>query len=73
MRDCRLIGNLQQHLRLLVEQDGVAVTALGFNQAQYWEPETRRLDLAYSLIYDTWQSKNTLALRITQFRPAQEQ
>ena len=72
VRECRLIGYLQQHVRLLVEQDGAAVTALAFNQAQFWDPEVRRLDLAYSLIYDTWQGNNTLVLRVTQFRPAQQ-
>ena len=71
VRECRHIGYLQQHLRLLVEQDGVALTALAFNQAQFWDPEVRRLDLAYSLIYDSWRGKKTLALRVTQFRPAQ--
>ena len=71
VRECRVIGYMQQHLRLLVEQDGVAVVALAFNQAQFRDPEVSRLDLAYTLFYDSWQGNKTLALRVSQFRPAQ--
>jgi single-stranded-DNA-specific exonuclease len=71
VQECRVIGYLRQHLRLLVEQDGVTLVALAFNQAQFRDPEVRRLDLAYSLFYDSWQGNKTLALRVSQFRPAQ--
>lgn len=70
VRESRIIGYSQQHARLTVEQDGTVLTALAFNQAQLWDPQIRRLDLAYSLIYDSWQGNKTLALRVTQFRPA---
>jgi len=71
VRECRVIGYMQQHLRLLVEQDGVALVALAFNQAEFRNPEVNRLDLAYSLIYDSWQGNKKMALRVSQFRPAQ--
>lgn len=71
VRECRVIGYMQQHLRLLVEQDGVALVALAFNQAESRNPEVNRLDLAYSLIYDSWQGNKKMALRVSQFRPAE--
>ena len=70
VRETRFMGRSQQHLRLLVEQDGVAVTALAFNQAQYWTAGTTRLDLAYTVTIDSWQGAKTLALRVSHFRLA---
>jgi single-stranded-DNA-specific exonuclease len=70
VRETRFMGRSQQHLRLLVEQDGVAVTALAFNQAQYWTAGTTRVDLAYTVTIDSWQGAKTLALRVSHFRLA---
>ena len=76
--EARLVGNSQQHLRLRVEQDGRAITALAFNQADTWrairgEGEPVGLDLAYTVMLDNWQDQQSLALRVSHFRPAQGQ
>ena len=65
------MGYSQQHLRLRVEQDGVAMTALAFGQGDAWEQGTKYVDLAYTLMEDTRQPGSPLALRVSHFRPAQ--
>lgn len=72
VREARLMGHLQQHLRLRVEQDGREMTALAFNQAADWRAagEPPRLDLAYTLMLDSWQEQPPLALRVSQLRAA---
>ena len=70
VRDMRYMGHLRQHLRLVVEQQGVEFVALAFNQAKNWDPEVRRLDLAYTVTKDSWQGENAIALRVVHFRPA---
>ena len=71
--DARFVGYSNQHLRLRVEQGGQTMTALAFNQADSWSEisgragETR-LDLAYTLMLDTWQGASSLALRVSNLR-----
>ena len=69
--DAQHMGYSQQHLRLRVEQGGAEMTALAFGQGDAWGPGMTRLDLAYTLMEDTHQPGNPLALRVTNFRPAQ--
>ena len=76
--EARFMGNNQQHLRLRVEQDGREMTALAFNQAADWRAivgpaGTPRLDLAFTLMLDSWHDKPTLALRVSKLRAAEEQ
>ena len=76
VRESRYMGHMQQHLRLLVEQDGAAVTALAFNQAQEWQAHhldagSRRVDLAYTLTTDSWRGNKKLALRVSHLRASQ--
>ena len=78
VREARPIGYSRQHLRLRVEQGGRNITALSFNQAADWqsisgEAGATRLDLAYTLMLDTWQGQSSLALRVSRFRPAETQ
>ncbi len=74
--EARLMGNLQQHLRLRVAQDGQEITALAFNQADRWRSMTQgtepaRLDLAYTVVVDSWKDQHSLVLRVSHFRPAE--
>jgi hypothetical protein len=67
------MGHSKQHLRLRVEQHGQEMTALAFNQAADWRAMdgmagSTRLDLAYTLMLDTWQGRDSLALRVSRFR-----
>ena len=74
--EARLVGQTQQHLRLRVRQSGREMTALAFNQAEDWRSSglgagENRLDLAYTLMLDSWQGQETLSLRVSHFRAAQ--
>ena len=69
--DAQLMGYSQQHLRLRVEQGGVAMTALAFGQGDAWGPGSKHVDLAYTLMEDSRQPGGPLALRVSHFRPAQ--
>ncbi len=78
VRESRFVGHSQQHLRLRLEQGGREITALAFNQADDWRDlgeatDTGRLDLAYTLMLDSWQGTNALALRVSHLRPSESQ
>ena len=71
--EARIIGHSQQHLRLRVKQNGREITALAFNQARQWNAlgvsaGEVRLDLAYTVMLDSWQEQSTLVLRVSDFR-----
>ena len=70
--EARLMGSAQQHLRLRVEQDGRGMTALAFGQAADWRAigGPSRLDLAYTVMLDTWNDQRSLALRVSGLRAA---
>ena len=73
IKEARLVGNNQQHLRLRIEQQGREMVALAFNQAEEWrELENRAgrgpLDLAYTLMLDSWRGQESLALRVRALR-----
>jgi single-stranded-DNA-specific exonuclease len=71
--EARYVGHSQRHLRLRVEQSGVEMVALAFNQTADWTSlgapaAGTRLDLAYTLMLDSWQGQESLALRVSRFR-----
>ena len=73
VKEARTMGHSKQHLRLRVEQHGQEMIALAFNQAADWRAMdgmagSTRLDLAYTLMLDTWQGRDSLALRVSRFR-----
>ena len=68
--DAQFMGYSQQHLRLRVVQNGTEMTALAFGQGHAWNEGVDRLDLVYTLMEDTRQPDNSLALRVSHFRPA---
>jgi hypothetical protein len=67
------MGQSRQHLRLVVGNGdgGGRWTALAFNQADKWVENTKRLDLVYSITDDSWRGRGAHALRVLDFRPAQ--
>ena len=76
VKEARIIGHSKQHVRLRVEQGGREMTALAFNQASDWlairgSGDNPRLDLAYSLMLDTWQQQTSLVLRVSHFRESE--
>lgn len=73
IKEARLVGHSQQHLKLRVEDEGHEMTALAFNQAEDWpgiahSPGSQPLDLAFTLMLDTWQGQTSLALRVANMR-----
>ena len=73
VKEARHVGNNRQHLRLRVEQQGREIVALAFNRAEDWRALTNgdspaSIDLAYTLMLDSWQGQDTLALRVSEFR-----
>ena len=76
VKESRYVGHSQQHLRLRVEQSGREMVALAFNQAANWRAlgasaGGTQLDLAYTLMLDSWQGNESLALRVSHFRISQ--
>ncbi|MCH7841678.1 MAG: single-stranded-DNA-specific exonuclease RecJ [Chloroflexi bacterium] len=65
------MGREQQHLRLRVEMNGAQFTALAFNQADKWQPNTQYVDLAYTVMHDSFRGKGAIALRLLDFRPSE--
>ena len=64
------MGREQQHLRLRVEMNGARFTALAFNQADKWQPNTKFADLAFTVMNDSFRGKGAIALRLLDFKPS---
>ena len=64
------MGREQQHLRLRVEMNGARFTALAFNQAGKWQPNTEFADLAFTVMNDSFRGKGAIALRLLDFKPS---
>ena len=62
------MGREQQHLRLKVEMNGAQFTALAFNQADKWRPNTEYVDLAFTVMNDSFRGKGAIALRLLDFK-----
>ena len=64
------MGREQQHLRLRVETNGAQFTALAFNQAHKWQPNTEVADLVFTVMKDSFRGKGAIALRLLDFKPS---
>ena len=64
------MGREQQHLRLRGEMNGTRFTALAFNQADKWQPNTKFADLAFTVMNDSFRGKGAIALRLLDFKPS---
>ena len=62
------MGREQQHLRMTVEAKGTRHTALAFNQANKWKSNTQFVDLAYTVMNDSFRGKSAIALRLVDFK-----
>ena len=65
------MGREQQHFRLRVEMNGAGFTALAFNQGEKWRPGIQYVDLAYTLMKDSYRGKGAIALRLLDFRESE--
>ena len=66
------MGREQQHLRLRVETNGAQCTALAFNQADKWQPNTEFADLAFTVMNDSFRGKGAIALRLLDFKQSDD-
>ena len=61
----------EEHLKLVLQQGDEMVEAVGFNLAQKWlAMDTEVIDLAFQPIFNTWNQKTRINLRIKDIRPS---
>ena len=65
------MGREQQHLRLRVEANGTQFTALAFNQSGKWKAGTEYVDLAFTVMNDSFRGKGAIALRLLDFKASE--
>ena len=70
--EARRVGSGGRHLKLVVEQGGVAVDAIAFGQGEMLESVWNRngLDLVYRAELDTWGYRPKIQLNVLDMRPA---
>ena len=66
VRARRVVG--ESHLKLLLEQDGRTLPAIGFGMSDQPVGEGDRLDILFSPMLSTWQGNTTLELRLLDVR-----
>jgi len=63
----------EEHIKLVIQQGETMVEAVGFNLARKWDSlQTDRLDVAFQPMFNTWNQKTRINLRIKDIRPAHE-
>ena len=65
------MGREQEHLRLTVEANSTKFTALAFNQSNKWKPNTEYIDLAFTVMSDSFRGKGAIALRLLDFKASE--
>ena len=68
--EARRVGSGGRHLKLVVEQGGVAVDAIAFGQGEMLEGVWNGLDLVYRAELDTWGYRPKVQLNVLDMRPA---
>ena len=68
VQEVRRMGNAGQHLKLLVSEGRTSFPALAFNRAEDWEANADRVDLVYTISFDTWRGREQVNLVIEDFR-----
>jgi single-stranded-DNA-specific exonuclease len=69
IRDRRIVG--ESHLKLLVEQDGRLLPAIGFGMSDLTVAAGDRLDILFSPMLNEWNGNQTVELRLRDVRTAQ--
>ena len=66
VRHYKLIKDI--HIRLVLEQNGILMEAIGFNMAEKWDQlNTSKIDIAFQPYFNTWNGKTRINLRIKDF------
>ncbi|MEK7281387.1 MAG: single-stranded-DNA-specific exonuclease RecJ, partial [Chloroflexota bacterium] len=68
--EAQCVGNGGDHLRLKLNEGGMAWSGIGFGLGQRYAELTPVLDLVYQLVVDSWAGAEKLELRMLDFRPA---
>ena len=68
--EARRVGSGGRHLKLVVEQGGVALDAIAFGQGEMLEDVWRGLDLVYRAELDTWGYRPRIQLNVLDMRPS---
>ena len=68
--EARRVGSGGRHLKLVVEQGGVALDAIAFGQGEMLESVWNGLDLVYRTELDTWGYRPKVQLNVLDMRPA---
>lgn len=68
--EARRVGSGGRHLKLVVEQGGVALDAIAFGQGEMLEGVWSGLDLVYRAELDTWGYRPKIQLNVLDMRPA---
>lgn len=68
--EARRVGSGGRHLKLVVEQGGVAVDAIAFGQGEMQEDVWRGLDLVYRAELDTWGYRPKIQLNVLDMHPS---
>jgi single-stranded-DNA-specific exonuclease len=69
VRDRRIVG--ETHLKLVVEQDGRWLPAIGFGMSDVSVAAGDRLDVLFSPMQNEWNGNRTVELRLRDLRTAQ--
>ena len=69
--EARRVGSGGRHLKLVVEQGGVAVDAIAFGQGEMLEVVWSGLDLVYRVELDTWGYRPKIQLNVLDLRPSE--
>jgi hypothetical protein len=70
VRGRRVVG--ESHLKLLLEQQGRTLAAIGFGMSDQPVDAGDRLDILFSPMVSTWQGATTLELRLLDVRHSVE-
>jgi single-stranded-DNA-specific exonuclease len=71
VRDCRIVG--ETHLKLILEQDGRRLSAIGFGMADLTVAAGDRLDVLFSPMRSEWNGLDYTELRLRDLRAHQPQ
>jgi single-stranded-DNA-specific exonuclease len=69
VRDQRIVG--EHHLKLVLEQDGRTIQAIGFGMGDMSVAAGDRLDVLYGIMANEWNGNTYAELRLRDLRPAE--
>jgi hypothetical protein len=65
------VGSDGQHLRFKLNDGRATWTAMAFRQGNGEVPQSKELDLGYTLSTSSWRGERVLILKVLDFRPSE--